>query len=84
MPSATRSLVEILHAMMSAPGYAEDNDGYALAPDIARDSRRPVRPVRLALLIGEQMGRFSSRPHPTEREPTSPFRPMAEYKAVGT
>jgi hypothetical protein len=68
--------------MMTTPGYAKDNDGYALASDIARDSKRPVRPVRIALLIGEHMGRFTSRPHPSKREQTAPYRPLSEYKAV--
>jgi hypothetical protein len=80
--SATTSLIELLHATMSSPGFAADNDGYALPSEVAHISKRPLQPVRMALLVGEQVGRFTSRPHPTKREIKAPYRPQREFKSI--
>jgi hypothetical protein len=79
-PTSSSVLAEV-DAVLAAPGFAADNDGYALASEIARKCRRSLDSVKRALSEGEQLGLFTARPHATMI--TSVTRePVIEYRAI--
>src|SRR3954452_12759608 len=84
--STSSSVLADVDAVMAAPGFAADNDGYALASAIARKCRRSLDSVKRALSIGEQLGLFSARPHATmitsiTREPVIEYRRSPQVEA---
>jgi hypothetical protein len=73
--------LELVHLRLSEPGFADDNDGYALPADIARITGHHIARVVFVLILGQQHGLFVSRPHPRIVSART-GRPPLEYKAV--
>lgn len=81
MPAETGRMFDEVYAVMSEPGFAADNDGYALPSLIGRNCVRSLGSINRALEEGERVGRFASRPHATMVASTT-RKPLREYKAL--
>src|SRR5436190_4441303 len=75
------SMMAEVHAVMAAPRFAADNDGYAVTSVIARECRRNIDSVKRALSQGERLGLFTARSHPSMISPAT-RKPLTEYRAI--
>jgi hypothetical protein len=72
------STIQLVHAVMTRPGFNSENDGYARASHISKEFSLSISTVYKALAEGERQGAFVRRPVPGWDQ----RRPSYEYKAV--